>query len=164
MSGGLVHRFFWLLAALAHLQAVLRALAVTDASSAGADSWLRAFLMSIGVVFCILKVADLAILRVKPGWRPRLIAILALLLIHVGMMPGLHDTVADVWALGTMGTTALAWSRPLFVRLSDRLAWFCRDSHGFPFHHIARWLGDFFTPHIPVLIRSAVAPRAPPRC
>ena len=113
----LVKRAFWLLAALAHVQAVARAVGFGETGS----DWLRAGMLLAGMAFCLLKVADVAALRPKPGWRPWLVGVLALILIHVGMMPGLHDSVADVWAAGAMGTTALASIRPRLAHVLKRL-------------------------------------------
>jgi len=102
---------------LVHVQAAARAIGFGET---GAD-WLRVGMLLAGMAFCLLKVADVAALRPKPGWRPWLVGLLALVLIHVGMMPGLHDSVADVWVAGAMGTTALAWIRPSLAHVLKRV-------------------------------------------
>lgn len=155
----LVKRAFWVLAALAHVQAIARAVGFGET---GAD-WLRAGMMLAGMAFCLLKVADVAALRPQPGWRPWLVGVLALVLIHAGMMPGLHDSVADVWAAGAMGTTALAWIRPSLAHVLKRMdrAPCDRPRLILPLVGLA---SEWLLPSRRLLLcRLIVTPRAPPR-
>jgi len=155
----LVRRAFWVLAALAHVQGIVRAVGFGET---GAE-WLRAGVLLVGMAFCLLKVADLAALRPKPGWRPWLVGVLALILIHVGMMPELHDSVADVWAASAMGTTALAWIRPSLAHVLkrvDRTTW-DRPRLISP---LVGFASEWLLPGRRLLLcRLIVTPRAPPR-
>ncbi len=155
----LAGRALWLLASLVHVQAIARAVGFGEA---GAE-WFRAGVLLVGMAFCLLKVADVAALRLKPGWRPWLVGLLALVLIHAGMMPGLNDSVADVWAAGTLGTTALAWIRPRLARVLKRLDRVRRDRPRLILPLVG--LPSDWLPSIRrlLLCRLIVTPRAPPR-
>lgn len=155
----LAGRALWLLASLVHVQAIARAVGFGEAGV----EWFRAGVLLVGMAFCLLKVADVAAFRLKPGWRPWLVGLLTLILIHAGMMPGLHDSVADVWAAGTMGTAALAWTRPVLAHVLKRLdrAGRYRPRLILPLVGLA---SDWLPPIRRLLLcRLIVTPRAPPR-
>ncbi len=90
--------------AVAHIPAVLGLFA---ADWSGGDGVIRALLLVIGLAFCLLKVLDWAPLRTSPGWRSRLVCVLALGLLHVGLIPQLEREAADFCLTTTTGVSAL---------------------------------------------------------
>jgi hypothetical protein len=97
-------RAFWALGAVAHVPAVLGLLA---ADWSQGDGVIRALLLVIGLAFCVLKVADWSMLRVNPGWRGRVLCLLALALLHVGLIPQLDREDVDFCLTTTTGISAL---------------------------------------------------------
>lgn len=151
-----IGRMLWVCAALAHVGGIARAVAVDG-------NWLRAVVLLLGTAFCVLKVADLAVLRLKPGWRPRLVGLLALVLVHAGMMPGLHDSVAEVWAAGSMGTTALVWLRPRVAHVLKHRRRSCRVRVDRELPLIGRIVDCAILLNRPARALARAGPRAPPR-
>jgi hypothetical protein len=159
-------RLFWLLAASVHLPALAGFGHRLFGDSPSEASAVRAVVLLVGLAFCTLKALDLPVLRVKPTWQSRCACILILLLLHIGMVPGLGDRLVVTVEAGTTGV-GMAVSLLTHARRMPAVASLChracagsieRERDPFP----TEWETSFH-PFDTFLAPAYAGPRAPPR-
>lgn len=162
-------RVFWLALLLMHVAALPMA---TAALSAPADiasravTGLRFVGLILSIVVFVLKIIDVRWLRIAPGWRSVVLAVLVIGLLHVGVVErAMHgDAMLDPAHLGLVLFAGSAWQlaalkRALSRHLPRLRAQHRRRTSPLVLYRLA--YADFASP-VEAMLSRIFVPRAPP--
>lgn len=166
-----LRRAFWSLMLLLHLGPVVAALYSASSGATAELPLLRLFVLLVSTAFFVLKLADVPSLRLKPGWRSAVAAVLVVVLLHVGVARRALSGEADIppapWAavlvIGVVLDPRVV--RRLICRLVNWWAALLRESGAALLHCLVRrgWESEP-QPLLSTCLVTRAGPRAPPRC
>ncbi len=166
-----LRRAFWALMLLLHLGPVVAAFYSASFGTTTEVPILRFFVLLVSSSFFVLKLIDVPCLRLRPGWRSAVAAVLVVVLLHVGVARRALNGEANVspapWAALLVFGSVLdpRVVRRVIRRLSNWWAALLRESGHALLHCLVRrgWESE---PHplLSMCFVSRAGPRAPPRC
>lgn len=166
-------RLFWLCMLLAHAGGVRSALMSLVQPVADIDWGLglaRMLILVASTIFFVLKIADVACLRLKPGWRTWVVSTVVIALLHVQVMnrvTGVHPDVSQSAPVAILVLGGLLDSQTLRRILRRLLSVFRRmEKPGITTlnirEHARHWILEFVPPHRVYFVVGLLTPRPPP--
>lgn len=166
-------RIFWAVMLFAHLGGI-RSAWVSLFDSAASPDWamggLRLVVLAASAVFFALKIADLPVLRLKPGWRPFVASCVVVALMHVNVIEHAANgdspySPAPMAAMALVGALVESSTlRRAVLRLSTQLL--SEDPRvrriATPSVFAARHADESRAPYQLMLISGLLLPRPPP--
>lgn len=162
-------RVFWLALLLMHVAALPVAVSALSAPAdiaSKAVTGLRFAGLVLSIVFFVLKIIDVRWLRLAPGWRNVVLAVLVIGLLHVGVveraMQG--DAMLDPTHLGLALIAGSAWRIAASKRSLSQLLTRHRSNHQRRTSPLVLYRlthADFTSP-IEAMLARIFVPRAPP--
>lgn len=163
-------RVFWLALLLMHVAALpmaVSALAAPADIASQVVTGLRFAGLVLSIVAFVLKIIDVRWLRIAPGWRSVVLAVLVVALLHVGVVErAMHgDAMFDPAHLGLVLIAGSAWRIAASKRSLSRLFTHIRSQHRrrtspLVLYRLNRV--DIASP-FEAMLSSICVPRAPPR-